>query len=937
MYGPPTLITEDDTINGTIRTNLWEEHQRRQRSIRILMMVLMFLILLDGEEPPRRKNLRNRKSKPFPKLEKSIWNQRRRLDNLIGTYRSEQKEKLIELNNGVDETENVRKFTLEHLEKESATVSMPNKDNNNNKKESSSHIVTMEDAKQLLEEVEEEDRLVYHYPTNSSGFYRGTWNRRSFTDAKHMLTNGAERSTHLPEGHEATKTSTITREQVLNLFPDDFIGLQFLPPGYSLEGNLTTSFNRSLDHNATTEAQKKIIQTRNTPKESLQVSNEDGVVYMQLYSRSVPGMIELSLIDGIVRLVDVTNGSIFSLQKDLLMRVRGVLFHSMGKLCLVGNDDQGIRRNVLVMKQSDNSSTEKRKLYDVTNEIVDTYKELYEKEIVGGPMWEKYMQSSQNGNIPHKLPQRRLMLSEDTKADIIQDHIGSSSIVETYPFVAESDRVRHSIGEPPAVVIRSTPEILMKNGRSCEFVLDFNITERQCPVSTWRSMMKRIMVDLYRHDPTSDLNEKTDDNKKTARGSFNMNSREKSKGNSKQDKDEVMVTQMLGTIYSEQCEFFSTLNVTAHRTDMEQVTGKAINYCFFMFIACLAQAVFLLRQMIYSQPQSSAIRVSIVCIGWQTALDALLCLEHLWLCFYIQPVATAFAMVAFLKAMIFMAIEMKYCVMIMKARMESRRTNVTQDEIRQQTARLYFKFYAVLVSSTFLLYNVGVRHLTSSILLSYSFWLPQIILNIVTEARKPLHENYIQGMSITRLIAPLYTYGMPNNFFKELEPEFQTDFLTCQLLVIWLGIQAAILWGQSKYGARFMIPSRFLPPKFDYHRPIPSSLLPQPLDRLKSSTEERESSSLLENDAVIPGHTAGGPRNRKVKSDIGKTTVHTVHNSTCDRPTLDCVICYNDIDIGDREKYMLAPCDHIFHKECLTQWMEVKMECPVCRTDLPAL
>jgi hypothetical protein len=45
------------------------------------------------------------------------------------------------------------------------------------------------------------------------------------------------------------------------------------------------------------------------------------------------------------------------------------------------------------------------------------------------------------------------------------------------------------------------------------------------------------------------------------------------------------------------------------------------------------------------------------------------------------------AMVAFLKAMIFMAIEIKYCVMIMKARMQARGTNVTQDEIRKKTSR----------------------------------------------------------------------------------------------------------------------------------------------------------------------------------------------------------------------------------------------------------
>ena len=53
--------------------------------------------------------------------------------------------------------------------------------------------------------------------------------------------------------------------------------------------------------------------------------------------------------------------------------------------------------------------------------------------------------------------------------------------------------------------------------------------------------------------------------------------------------------------------------------------------------------------------------------------------------------------------------------------------------------------------------------------------------------------------------------------------------------------------------------------------------------------------------------------------------------------TLDCVICYCPIDPTDRKSYMLAPCEHIFHKDCLVQWMDVKMECPTCRGDLPAI
>lgn len=34
---------------------------------------------------------------------------------------------------------------------------------------------------------------------------------------------------------------------------------------------------------------------------------------------------------------------------------------------------------------------------------------------------------------------------------------------------------------------------------------------------------------------------------------------------------------------------------------------------------------------------------------------------------------------------------------------------------------------------------------------------------------------------------------------------------------------------------------------------------------------------------------------------------------------------------------LVAPCNHKFHEECLTRWMEVKLECPTCRKVLPPI
>ena len=167
-------------------------------------------------------------------------------------------------------------------------------------------------------------------------------------------------------------------------------------------------------------------------------------------------------------------------------------------------------------------------------------------------------------------------------------------------------------------------------------------------------------------------------------------------------------------------------------------------------------------------------------------------------------------------------------------------------------------------------------------LLLYSFWVPQIVQNIVTEAKRPLHPYYVYGMSLSRLVAPLYIFAVQNNFLKEVYPESPTNVFMCQLLVLWVGIQAGILEAQGRYGARFMIPARFLPPKFDYNRPIPPSLLPpdaqgnNPTEELRneraSATTEVRSLVVPKRD-VSPFTGGSGARNRMKGSRLNRAVV----------------------------------------------------------------
>ena len=65
------------------------------------------------------------------------------------------------------------------------------------------------------------------------------------------------------------------------------------------------------------------------------------------------------------------------------------------------------------------------------------------------------------------------------------------------------------------------------------------------------------------------------------------------------------------------------------------------------------------------------------------------------------------------------------------------------------------------------------------LLLMYSFWIPQIITNVIRDSRKPLHPHYILGMTVTRLAIPLYIFGCPNNFMR-ISPD--TNWCICLCL-----------------------------------------------------------------------------------------------------------------------------------------------------------
>jgi len=376
-------------------------------------------------------------------------------------------------------------------------------------------------------------------------------------------------------------------------------------------------------------------------------------------------------------------------------------------------------------------------------------------------------------------------------------------------------------------------------------------------------------------------------------------------GSSGEGKGSQQLVVETAALASEMCTFAA--EVTAEEASLEQYFRRAMSYTVMVMVANMLQVGLLVRQMARTASPAAARHVSVLCIGNLALIDAFECMLHLTAGMVIESLLATFGSLAFFKFITFSVLEMRYVLTVWKAQRPSG-FSVTDGAARHELGMLYVRFYALLCLSIFLLFK-GERYAHYAIFASYSFWVPQIVRSAVLDARRPLNKGFIVGTSVTRLIAPLYYFGYKANFLNvRPNPAF------CAALCAWVGAQTAVLLLQHTLGARFFVPRAFLPAKYDYFQ----NVTPKILNAARDGVD-------LE---------AGGGTTDPAAGDKPATDQKD--------PSVECAICFLPVDLSDRRlgrriDRVITPCDHVFHEECLSRWMDVKQECPVCRGELPSL
>lgn len=159
-------------------------------------------------------------------------------------------------------------------------------------------------------------------------------------------------------------------------------------------------------------------------------------------------------------------------------------------------------------------------------------------------------------------------------------------------------------------------------------------------------------------------------------------------------------------------------------------------------------------------------------------------------------------------------------------------------------------------------------------------------------------------------------------------------------MCVWLWIQIVVLATQDIVGPRYGVPAGWTPTAWDYH-PI-----------LREENLEGGGLPIGLMDDHLGLHTENDDEYtwQSETESTGKKK-HSHHR------VIDCSICREVLEIpvikaGDeattatsagvtgafaRRSYMVTPCRHIFHTACLESWMQYRLQCPICREELPPL
>ncbi|CAK7263354.1 hypothetical protein SEPCBS119000_000428 [Sporothrix epigloea] len=238
-----------------------------------------------------------------------------------------------------------------------------------------------------------------------------------------------------------------------------------------------------------------------------------------------------------------------------------------------------------------------------------------------------------------------------------------------------------------------------------------------------------------------------------------------------------------------------------------------------------------------------------------------------------------------------------------------------------------------------------------------SMWVPQIVRNIGRNSRRAFSWRFLVGQSVLRLMPLAYFYLKEDNILYA-----RSDWRSFGVLVGWVWLQLWVFAAQHELGPRFGIPGAWVPEAWEYHPVlrednVEAGGLPIGLVSTVTAAAGDEgpagASKRRFSHPQAAGAGSGAAAGDMSSQQLPNTNIWTV----------DCAICCEALDVPvvragadspggptgassvmgsvsgvlARRQYMVTPCRHIFHTKCFEGWLRFRLQCPICREEVPPL
>lgn len=320
------------------------------------------------------------------------------------------------------------------------------------------------------------------------------------------------------------------------------------------------------------------------------------------------------------------------------------------------------------------------------------------------------------------------------------------------------------------------------------------------------------------------------------------------------------------------------LQLKGHRVGTNDMQQPIVSYSF--IISCVSITLILAfsrqtQDCIASE--SVAKKTPIEFLILQSAIDLWYSIWHLYLSIIYYMAHEYLILAGFMTFAVYLVIHGRLLMHCWKAQNPS----LAQDGILLFKIRfsIFESFWVMFILSFIPVFIIIKDYKILIVFISHSY-LPLIYNSARYGYKNSVKPDVIVTITLARLFLLLYLFGFSHEFMLPA-----ADYVACLAFVLYLGVQVLVVLLQNKQ-PRFFLPKICRPVTYSFFR-------------------DEEYERILE------------------KSD--------------------CIICMTELNLAGNEssdilnysRTMHTPCKHMFHEDCLGNWMNLKMECPTCRTPLP--